>query len=302
MAKDQIVMVGTREVMLTNLDKVWWDEWDITKGEVVQYFAEVAPYLLPHLKDRPLVLTRYPNGYLGKSFYQKNVPAHAPTWVKTVPLPSEKRVINYLLAEDVADLIWLANQAAFEIHPFLSRIQSIDKPDFAVFDLDPMENSVWDDVRRAALTVRAALKHFGLRAYPKTSGGDGLQIFLPLINEFTYEDVRSFTLAISRHVHELMPDKTTLIRSPAQRGGRLYLDYLQNVKGKTLVSVYAIRPKPMATVSTPILWSEIEEDTARNQDFTLRNVRGRLTLQGDLFKDCLTDKQDISIALRELGM
>lgn len=293
MGLEQRVLVDGHELRLTNLDKLLWPEEGISKGELIKYFSEIAPVLLPHLKDRPLVLTRYPNGWQGKSFYQKNAPENMPSWISTAPLQSEKRIINYILANTTADLIWLANQAAFEIHPFLSRVQSVDNPDYAVFDLDPMENTTWEDVRTTALAVKAALDHYGFRAYPKTTGGDGLQVFLPLTNGFTYEDVRVFTLAISQAVHAVLPSITTLERKPSKRGGRLYLDYLQNVKGKTLVSVYAVRPRRGATVSTPVTWQEIENDSIRKDDFTIRTLRQRLDKYGDLFAASLFDKQNI---------
>jgi bifunctional non-homologous end joining protein LigD len=289
----QLIRIGEKDLTLTNLDKLWWEEEGIRKAEVVKYFSDVAEWLLPHLLDRPLVLTRYPDGWQGKSFYQKNLPEHAPPWIRSVAIPGERRVIHYMVAEDVADLVWLANQAAFEFHPFLSRIGALNNPDYVVFDLDPMEKTQWADVRQAALAVRAALEYWGLRAYPKTSGGDGLQIFLPLTPQYSYEDVREFALAIMQAVNEVMPEITTLIRSPRDRGGRLYLDYLQNVKGKTLVSVYAIRPRPKATVSAPVTWEEIEGDLVRNESFTLRTILPRLQRAGDLFAGVLRDKQDI---------
>jgi len=288
-----MVMIDGKQLKLTNLEKYMWPEEQITKGELVKYYTDIAPVILPHLKDRPLVLTRYPNGWEGKSFYQKNAPTHTPAWIKTVPLQSEKRVINYVLAESTADLVWLANQAALEIHPFLSRAQSIDQPDYAVFDLDPMEKTTWEDVRVTALTLRAALAHYGLRAYPKTTGGDGLQIFLPLTSGFSYEDVRVFTLNISQAVHNVLPNITTLVRKPSEREGKMYLDYLQNVKGKTLVSVYAVRPRRLATVSTPVTWDELESDAIRKDTFTIRTLRQRLDQYGDLFAPTLFDKQNI---------
>lgn len=293
MAKEQLITIEGRQLKLTNLEKQWWPAEDITKGEIIGYFTDIAPVLLPHLRDRPLVLTRYPNGWQGKSFYQKNAPEHTPQWIRTAPLQSEKRVINYIVASETADLVWIANQAGFEIHPFLSRVQSIDEPDYAVFDLDPMEDTTWDDVRTAALTVRAALEHYGFRGYPKTTGGDGLQIFLPLTPGFSYAEVRTFTLAISQAVHNVLPNITTLVRKPADRGGKMYLDYLQNVKGKTLVSVYAVRPRPGATVSTPVSWEEVQADSIRKDTLTIRTVRERLDKLGDLFSPTLFDKQNI---------
>lgn len=293
-----LLTIGARDVKVSNLDKLWWPESGITKGDVLSYYIAIAPWLLPHLKDRPLVLTRYPDGPSGNSFYQKNTPSHAPEWLRTFPLQSEGgRTINYCLADDLAALIWIVNSGGFEIHPFLSRIQHLDNPDFVVFDLDPMERGTWEHVCQTALLVRDALTHWGLVGYPKASGATGLQVFVPIDPVYSYGAVRDFALMLSQAVQAALPAITTLERKIAKREGKLYLDYLQNVRGKTLASVYGVRPQPGATVSTPLNWAEVEQMQVRASDFTIRTVPSRLQQLGDLYAPLLTNRQSLDKVL-----
>ncbi len=298
---DTVLTIEGKEVKVTNLDKVWWQEEGITKGDVIRYYIEIAPWLLPHLKDRPLVLTRYPDGPYGNSFYQKNTPKYAPKWLRTVPLQSEKRVINYLLADDVASLVWIVNSGGFEIHPFLSRIQQIDYPDYVVFDLDPMEKGTWEHVCETALVVKRALDIWGLQGYPKMTGATGLQIFVPVKPVYTYEQVRDFALGLCQGVESVLPQITTLERKIANREGKLYLDYLQNVKGKTLATIYGVRPKPKAPASTPLTWDEVEGMRVQSGDFTIFTLPERVEKLGDLFKPVLERPQSLDHILSKLG-
>lgn len=289
-----VLTVGSRQVQVSNLDKIWWEREGISKGDVLNYYIAVAPWMLPHLQDRPLVLTRYPNGPEGKSFYQKNTPSHAPDWLPTFALPAENgRVINYCLADDVAALVWLANSGGFEIHPFLSRVQHLDNPDYVVFDLDPMEKGTWQHVCQTALLVKQGLEHWSLVGYPKLSGATGLQVFVPLNPVYSYSQVREFALMLSQAVQAALPEITTLERSIAKREGKLYLDYLQNVKGKTLAAVYGVRPQPGATVSTPVTWEEVAAMQVRARDFTIFTVPERLRRLGDLFAPVLSNRQSL---------
>lgn len=283
-----VLTIANKEVSVTNLDKVWWPEEGITKGDVINYYVEIAPWLLPHLRDRPLVLTRYPNGWTGKSFYQKNTPGHAPAWLKTYPLASDNgRVINYCLADDVAALVWVVNSGAFEIHPFLSRIGSLEQPDFMVFDLDPMEKVTWEHICETALVVARGLELWGLQGFPKLSGSTGIQIFVPVRPAYTYAQIRKVAQDLCQAVHAALPHITTMERSIAKREGKLYLDYLQNALGKTLATVYGVRPRAGATVSTPITWDEVAAMRVRPTDFTLRNLQQRILAKGDLFEPVL---------------
>lgn len=297
-----VLTIGSRQVRVSNLDKIWWQEEGISKGDVLNYYIAVAPWLLPHLQDRPLVLTRYPSGPGGESFYQKNTPESAPDWLHTFPLSTESgKTIHYCLADDIASLVWIVNSGGFEIHPFLSRVGHLDNPDFVVFDLDPMENGTWEHVCRTALLIRQALEHWELRGYPKVSGATGMQIFVPIKPHYTYEQAREFALMLSQGVQAALPDITTLERKIANREGKLYLDYLQNVRGKTLATVYGVRPRPGATVSTPLCWDEVASMQVRAKDLTVLTVPDRLQQLGDLYAPVLTNHQSLDHVLRNLG-
>ena len=288
------LMADGKEVSVTNLDKVWWPEEGITKGDVINYYVEIAPWLLPHLKDRPLVLTRYPNGWLGKSFYQKNTPQHAPTWLRTFPLDSgQDRIINYALVDDVASLIWIINSGAFEIHPFLSTVDNLVHPTFMVLDLDPMELTTWEDICRIAIAVSNALELLGLEGFPKLSGSAGIQVFVPVRPVYSYEQIRQVAQALCQAVNAALPTITTLERSIARREGKLYLDFLQNALGKTLATVYGVRPKAGATVSVPVTWAEVSDMQIRPRDFTVHDVKRRLAEKGDLFLPVLQLAQSL---------
>ncbi len=286
-----LLSIGSRQVKVTNLDKLWWPEESISKGDVINYYIAVAPWLLSHLQDRPLVLTRYPDGPSGNHFYQKNVPNHAPDWLPVHPLASEKRTINYLLVDDLAALIWAVNSGGFEIHPWLSRIPQLDTPDFVVFDLDPMERVSWQDICQTALLIGQALQHWNLSGWPKLSGASGMQIFVPIAARYSYQEARDFALAVASAVQAALPRITTLERRIAKREGKLYLDCLQNAKGKTLASVYGVRPQPKATVSMPVTWEEIADGQVRAGDFTIHTVPKLLRDRGDLFATVLTAAQ-----------
>lgn len=293
--------IGQREVEVSNLDKLWWPDEGISKGDIINYYIEVAPWLLPHLQDRPLVLTRFPEGWRGKSFYQKNVPPYAPKWLKTFPWQSDTgRVINYCLVDDVAALVWVVNTGAFEIHPFLSSVDKIHYPSFMVIDLDPMERVTWQHICETALAVRKGLEIWGLQSFPKLSGATGIQVYVPIQPKYTYEQVRLVALALCQAVHAALPRITTIERNIAKREGKLYLDYLQNALGKTLATVYGVRPRPKAPVSVPLSWAEIENMQVRPGDFTITNVRSRIVDKGDLFMPVLQMRQSLDHLLVEL--
>lgn len=296
------VTIQSREFALSNLDKVLWPEDGYTKGEMINYYVQIAPYLIPHLSRRPLVLTRYPNGISGKSFYQKNAPDYLPEWISTYPWYSSDsdRVINFILAEETAALAWLANQACLEMHPWLSRIESIDYPDFAVVDLDPSPGSKYQDVIDIALAVKQLLDSLKLRSYPKTSGSLGLHIYIPLENRYTYEEIRRFTQTIAAMVCNVLPQIATIERTVNRRGTKVYVDYLQNVQGKTLSSVYSIRPRRGAPVSAPLLWEEVPY--VKPGDFTIKNILARVEAHGDLFASVLSDHQTLDDPWTALGL
>ncbi|QGT98886.1 ATP-dependent DNA ligase [Candidatus Syntrophocurvum alkaliphilum] len=302
MSKKESIEIQGNELTLSNLDKFLWPDQGFTKGELIKYYSVIAPYLINHLKNRPLVVTRYPDGITDKFFYQKNAPTHTPEWIKTHSIYSSdsKRYINFILVEKLSDLVWLANQACIEMHPWLSSVESLDFPDFAVFDIDPSEGSTYENVIQITLVLKKLLDSLNLRSYVKTSGATGLHVYLPIMSKYTYEDIRTFTHAIAKIVSEVLPDISTIERKVNQRGTKVYIDYLQNVKGKTLSSVYSVRPRDLAPVSTPLNWEEVTQVTPT--DFNIKTVFKRIEQYGDLFAEVLSDKQNLDSAARELGV
>lgn len=296
------VTIASREFALSNLDKVLWPEDGYTKGELINYYVQVAPYLLPHLRGRPLVLTRFPNGIHSKSFYQKNAPDYLPDWIRTFVWYSvdSQRDINFIVAEEPADMAWLANQACIEMHPWLSSVPNVEYPDFVVIDLDPSPGSRYQDVVDIALVVKELLDNLGLRSYPKTSGSEGLHVYIPIVNAYTYEQVRKFAHILASMVTEVLPKIATIERTVKLRGSKVYVDYLQNALGKTLSSVYSVRPRPGAPVSTPLLWEEVTKVIP--SQFTIKTIFPRLQEKGDLFAPVLYDLQSLDDACQQLGL
>ncbi len=282
--KKEIARVGGREVTLTNPRKVFWPEEGITKGDMIAYYRSVAPFILPHLRDRPLSLHRFPNGIQGKSFFQKDVD-DAPDWVRRVNVPSESAQegsIDFVIVDDEPALAWVANLGTIELNPWNSRAASLDRPDYLAVDLDPVERP-FTDVIRTALVVHAVLEEIEVPHFPKTSGATGLHIFIPLGAKYSYEQTRQFAFLINQLVHSILPDITSLERSPAKRVGKIYLDYLQNRSGQTMVAPYSLRPRPGAPVSTPLRWEEVREGLMPG-DFTMKNILPRLEKLGDLWQ------------------
>ncbi len=282
-----------REIRLTNLDKILWPETGFTKQNLLEYLQLVAPFMLPHLKDRPLVTTRYPDGVNGKSFYQKNLGVQAPSGSRTYSYwhRGSDREVTYFLAQDELDLAWLGNLACLEIHPWLSRAHNVSHPDFAVFDLDPTPPQGFSEARRAAFWVRDILTRLGLESYPKTSGATGIHVYVPLDPIYNYDQVVSWVEVVARHLCRKYPDHLTVERATKKRKG-VYLDYLQNLLGKTLAGPYSPRPRPLGTVSTPVTWDELESCDPR--DFTLSTVPDLLSRRGDPFARVLEGGQGLS--------
>lgn len=292
-----VLTVNEREVHLTNLDKELWPGF--TKHDLIDYYIRVAPYLLPHLRNRPLVVQRFPEGIEREGFYQKNIPAGAPPWLKTCPVEHEEgKITLYPVADNLETLVWLGNQACLELHPWLSSIGTLEYPDFAVFDLDPMEKSTFNDVRQAALSIREALASLGLACYPKLSGATGLQIYLPLVPRYSYRQVRDFAEAVCRRVQRELPAATTVERQVRKRGGKLYLDYLQNVRGKTLAAPYSPRPLAGAPISLPLTWAEVEQGSVLPGDYNIADALQRIKSTGDLFAPVLKNKQEFPLVAK----
>ncbi|HPF44582.1 MAG TPA: non-homologous end-joining DNA ligase [Syntrophomonadaceae bacterium] len=295
------VMIGGRTFSLSNLDKILWPEEQLTKGDLIKYYVQVAPYIIPHLRNRAMVFTRYPNGIEGKSFYQKNAPDYLPDWIPTFAHFSSdsKRDIHYILIEEPAVLAWLANQGCIEMHPWLSSIEKLEYPDFLVLDLDPSEGSTYADVVTVAQVLHHILSALSLKCYLKTSGALGLHIYVPVINQYTYEEVRILAGKIAALAAAETAKISTIERSVRLRGNKIYIDYLQNARGKTLCSVYSIRPRKGATVSTPLNWDEIS--VVSPNDFNIHTIFSRLHQRGDLFAPVLTEKQSLANAMEKLS-
>jgi len=290
-----------RPVRLSNIDKPFFPD-GYTKGDLVAYYASIAPLLLPHLRDRAIVLARFPDGAEGNWFYEKQAPSHRPAWLPTAPLYSGHRGedIDFVTAPDIESLMWIANLGAIEIHPWLSRIQTAEAPDFAIFDLDPAEGATWDQVVTVAEVIRVALGRLGLEGYPKTSGATGLHVYVPLDPVHPYERVRKFVETVGRFVVGADPTLATMEWDIPKRKGKVFIDHNQNVGGKTIASVYSVRPRAGAPVSTPILWDEVGEvDPA---EFTIATIWDRVSRHGDLFAPVLRGGQTLERAERGLGL
>lgn len=279
---------------MSNLQRELWPDDGLLKHDLIRYYIEVAPYLLPHLSGRPLVVQRFPEGIDGEGFYQKNVPAGAPDWLSTCLVShSEGKETRYIVADSTETLAWLGNHSSLELHPWLSPVDRLDNPDFVVFDLDPMERSTFSHVGTVALAVRQLLQERGLQCYPKLSGATGMQVYLPVVPHYTYRQARVFAEGICRLIHRAYPEITTMERKLERREGKLYLDYLQNGRGKTLAAPYSPRPLPGAPVSLPLTWEEVASGSIRPGDLTLRNVLPRLRQRGDLFAPVLENRQSL---------
>lgn len=285
--KEQDLVINQRRLKLSNLDKVFWPEEGLTKKDVIDYYRAVAPVMLSHLRDRPQSLYRTPHGIKEGGFYQKDVKDLVADWLVTESIPSESqnKSITFLLCQDEASLVYMANLGCIEINPWLSRLGTLDYPDYLVIDLDP-EDIGFDKVIEAALAVKEVLDHAGARSFPKTSGATGIHIYVPLAATYDYETAGRFAHLVATLARGLVPDFTSLERSPAKRQGKVYLDFLQNKRGQTLAAPYSIRPRPGATVSTPLDWSEVRPGLHPG-NFTLKNVPLRLKQRGDIFSGTL---------------
>jgi bifunctional non-homologous end joining protein LigD len=275
-------------VKVTHLDKVLWPEAGVTKAEYIQYMIAMAKTMLPHYENRLLTVIRFPNGIHDKSFYQKNIPESAPEWILTHGVWSDdsKRVIRYVLANNTATLIWLANQAAMELHPSFAKIDDLDQPTNLTFDLDPTVKTVEKEGFRKACKVALILKEvldgLGLPSYPKTSGATGLQVFVPLARGYTFDETRVLSKRIAEFMGEKAPKICTIERLKKDRGDKVYFDYLQHHKSKTLAGPYTPRAVPTAAVSAPLYWEEVQEGVLPEM-FTIRTMPRRIEELGDLF-------------------
>jgi bifunctional non-homologous end joining protein LigD len=292
-----------RELRLSNLDKVFWPDEGYTKGDVVAYYFNVADLILPYLRERPLTMKRMPDGMAGGFFYEKTAPSHTPDWIERCNVQSEDAktgVIGYLMVNDLSTLLYVANLGCIEMHPLHSRCSSIDQPDYLFFDLDPMGAS-FEDVLAVAMHVMAALDSLGLESYPKTSGATGVQIYVPVVPCYSYDQVRDFVGTVGRMIERADPDRVTMAWKIENRTGKVFIDHNMNRSGANIAAAYSLRPEPRATVSTPLRWNEVEAGVTP-QDFRIDNVWTRFEKVGDLFEGVRTKPQDLTSALEALGL
>ncbi len=290
-----------RPLRLSNIDKPFFPD-GYTKGDLIQYYASIAPVLVPHLRDRAIVMARFPEGAEGDFFYEKQAPGHQPDWMPLAPIHSGHRggAIDFVTAGNAESLMWLANMGCIEIHPWLSRVGSVERPDFAIFDLDPAEGASWEQVVEVAKLIKVALDQMGLRGFPKTSGATGVHICVPLDPIYQYGRVRKFVESLGRLLVAANPDEITMEWDIPKRAGKVFIDHNQNVGGKTIASVYSVRPRPGAPVSAPILWNEIE--TVHPDHFTVATIWDRLQRSGDLFAPVLQGGQELETAEAAMGL
>jgi bifunctional non-homologous end joining protein LigD len=295
------VTIDGRALSLSNLDKVLYPSTGFTKGQVIDYYARIAPVMLPHLAGRPITLKRYPNGVDGMSFYEKNCPKHKPEWMRTVTVTvSAKKAatVSYCLIDEPAALAWTANMAALELHPGLATEANIGQPTVMVFDLDPGLPANIVQCCQVGIWLRDMLDQLGLRCFPKTSGSKGLQVYVPLNSEgVTFDDTRDVSLAMAQVLEKQHPDLIVTTQAKEQRPKKVLIDWSQNAFHKTTVAVYALRARERPTCSTPVTWDEVEaclaEEDATLLRFQTAAVLDRVEEHGDLFGEVLTLEQQL---------
>ncbi len=296
----QVKNVGGHDMKFTNLSKVFWPDEHVTKRDMINYYYQVAPYMLPYVKDRPQTLNRFPHGIKGETFYQKDVKGKAPDWIETFPYHSytDDRDKEFLVCTDEASLLYIASLGCIEINPWSSRKQKPDNPDWCIIDLDPDQNS-FEQVMEAACVTKQILDSINVTAYPKTSGSTGIHIYIPFGAKYTYEDSKEFGRKLAKLIHKQLPDFTTIERKISDRKGKMYIDFLQNRPQATVAGPYSLRPKAGATVSMPLHWDEIKVGlTIKN--FTIFNAVDRIKEQGDLFTGVLGKGIDLEKTLKKL--
>ena len=300
--KNQEITLNSHTLKLTNLDKLYWKKEAFSKGDMINYYLRIAPWMLPYMKDRPQSLNRHPNGINGPNFYQKDVEGKVPSWMATHEDYSEStgKTIQYLVCKDEATLIYMANLGCIEMHPWHSRTGSWQQPDWCLIDLDPDTRNSFEQVIETAQVVKKVLDSIGAVSYVKTSGSSGIHIFIPLGAKYNYDQSRQLAELVVTMVNHELPDTTSVIRNPAKRKGKIYLDFLQNREIQTAASVYSLRPKPGVPVSTPVDWSEVKKGL-KPTTYNAYNIFDRLKAEGDLFKGVLGKGIDMEKVLSKLA-
>ena len=300
---DKIFSFGKIKVKATNINKIYFPDEGITKGDVINYYLEMADYILPYLKGRPQSLLRTPNGINAKEFFHKDAGEEAPSFVKTKKLFSEStnKDIDYIICDNKPTLTYLNNLGCIEINPWHSTVDALDNPDYLIIDIDPSKENTFEQVIEAANVVKEVLDKAGAPSYCKTSGSSGLHVYVPTAKKYTYEQVKDFAYLICMLANEQIPDFTTLERNLQKRGHKhIYMDYLQNRRGQTIACVYSLRPKSGATVSAPLLWKEVKSGLTP-QNFTINNIMKRVKKMGDIFTPIVGKGIDLNKCLKKLG-
>jgi len=289
------VEVEGKQLSLSNLDKVMYPAVGFTKGHVIDYYTRVAPALLPHLRDRPLTLKRYPNGVDGGHFYEKQCPSHRPDWVRSEPVELSSKTIHFCVCDDLPTLVWLANLADLELHPSLSNVPEVERPSIMAFDLDPGEGTGLRECCEVALILRAALDQLGLESFAKTSGSKGIQVYVPLnVPDVDYDHgTKRLSQALARHLESAHPKLIVSSQRKDLRRNKVLIDWSQNDEHKTTVSVYSLRARERPTVSTPLAWDEVEDGDPDALVFEAEDVLARVEQHGDLFEPVANLKQQL---------
>lgn len=286
-APEALLRFGTREVRLTNLHKPFWKSLGISKRDLLQYYADVSQWLLPHLADRAMVMKRYPNGAEGDFFYMKRAPSPRPEWIDICEIPHDAGLVNFPIVQDLPSLLWLINLGCIDLNPWYSRCDDTDRPDFLHFDLDPGPGADFAKVRSVALHVRDVLAPLKMPIYAKTSGSKGIHVYIPIVRGPLQKEVWTFAKAIAIELEARHPEVITAeYRKVKRPHGRVLVDYNQNAWGRTLASIYSVRPTAFAGVSMPVTWEEIEAGV-KIDDFRIDNAVARLRETGDLWKPVL---------------
>jgi bifunctional non-homologous end joining protein LigD len=288
---DVELVIGGKTVRLTNVNKVFWRDLGLTKGDLLQYYADVSKVLLPHLRDRAMVMKRYPHGAEGEFFFMKRAPSPRPEWIEICSIThSSGNVIDFPMIQDLASLLWVVNLGCIDLNQWYAQCDDVDRPDYLHFDLDPVPGATWESVLETAGLLRDTLDRLGIPSHAKTTGSRGIHVYVPIVRGPTQKQVWTVAKEVARVMEARDPKLVTAEYRVSQRPkGRVLVDYNQNAWGRTLASVYSVRPRPRATVSTPVTWSEIGRGI-RLEDFRVENVPARIARRGDLWQPLLAKK------------
>src|SRR5436305_6199247 len=292
-----VVAVDGKEVRLTNLRKIFWPQLGLTKGDLIQYYADVAPVLLPHIRNRAMVMKRYPHGASGEFFFMKRAPSPRPPWIEICSIDhGSKGVIDFPMIQDLAALLWVVNLGCIDLNQWYARCDDVDRPDYLHFDLDPTEGATFGQVLETARILHTTLDHLGMPSYPKTTGSRGVHVYVPIVRGPTQKEVwtvaRTISFELARHHPQLITAEYSMARRPRSR---VLVDYNQNAWGRTLASVYSVRPTPRAAAPTPVTWPEVERGIAID-DFRIDNVPARVRQRGDLWAPLLAKRGRVDLA------